>query len=344
MTERAKQTDPKQKRKAVIVGKPNRVIYAIAYALISLFLKVVFRFKADKSAIQDLKPPYLVLCNHISNIDFLIAAAAMYPQKLNIMAAALYFQNPVLAWLLTLMGSFPKQQFVTDVQSVRNILRVTLREGVVLLFPAGQSSFTGQDTLIEPSVAKLLRLARVPVVALRIQGAHIGFPKWNMTRLRRSRVECRAWQLFTAEELQTLDDAAIYRRVVEGLAFDDYEWQRQRRIAARAPRRAEGLEQLLFLCPGCEREFTIQAAGSRLRCDHCGYEAAMDAYGMLTPGQPEKRAFETPTAWYRWQAEYYRRRLGPDFTYTGRVKLRRIQPNGKMVLVGEGDAAPYAQT
>lgn len=328
----------KKKHKTVVAKKPNRVIYAVANALFTLIFKAVYRLKVDKAAIRNLKPPYLLLCNHICNIDFLIAAVAMYPQKLNFMAAALYFQNPLLAWLLTMMGCFPKQQFVPDVQSVRNIVRVTQRGGVAALFPTGQSSFTGQDTLIDPSVAGLLRLARVPVVALRTQGAHIGFPKWNMKRLRRSRIECKVWQLFSAEELETLDDAAIYRRVVDELAFDDYEWQREHRIAARKPRSAQGLEQLLFLCPACEGEFTIQARGNRLHCSGCGYEAAMDAYGLLVPGKPGERAFDTPTAWYRWQMNFCRDRLSAEFAYAEPVKLSRIQPNGKLVPAGRGRA------
>ncbi len=329
--------EPK-KRRPVIARKPNAVIYAIANALISLFLKVVFRFRADLTQIRELRPPYLLLCNHSCNIDFLITAAAMYPQKLNFMSAALYFQNPLLAWLLTLMGCFPKQQFVSDVQSVRNIMRVLGRGDVPVLFPAGQSSFTGQDTLIDPSIAKLLRLARVPVVALHTTGAHMGFPKWNMKGFRPSRVESRAWQLFSAEELGRLDDEAIYRRVVEGLAFDDYEWQKQRRIAARKPRKAEGLEQLLFLCPGCGQEFAMTAKGSRLWCGHCGYAAEMDEYGLLAPAKGQQTAFDTPTAWWRWQTEEYRKRLLPGFAYAEPVRLLRIAENGKLFPVGQGEA------
>ncbi len=332
-------TAPEKKAKAVIAKRPNRVIYAIAYALVSLFLKVVYRLKVDKTAIQTLQPPYLVLCNHISNIDFLVAAAVMYPQKMNFMTAALYFQNPLLAWLLSLMGCFPKQQFVADVQSVRNILRVIGRGDVPVLFPSGQSSFTGQDTLIDPSVVKLLRMVKAPVVGLRTDGAHIGFPKWNMKRLRRSRIESRAWVLLMPEELQAMDDQAIYRRVVDGLAFDDYAWQQECRIAARKPRCAEGLEQLLFLCPGCKREFTLQAKGNRLYCAHCGYEAKMDEYGLLqAPQTQDTLAFDTPTAWYRWQAEFYKGQLGPTFTYAQKVQLYQILRNGKLVPIGAGEA------
>ncbi len=332
------QTPPKP-AKTVIAKKPNRVIYAIAHAILWVFLKLVYRLRVDKTAVKDARAPYLLLCNHICNIDFLIAAVAMYPQKLNFMTAALYFQNPALAWLLGIMGCFPKQQFVSDIQSVRNIVRVCQRGDAVVLFPSGQSSFTGQDTLIDPSIAKLIRLARVPVLALRTEGAHIGFPKWNMKRLRRSRIRCEVRPLFTAEEAQSLDDGELYRRVVQSLAFDDYEWQREHRIAARRPRCAEGLEQLLFLCPACGSEFATTAQGSSLRCTHCCGEATMDEYGLLAPAEGSGWRFDTPTAWHRWQLERYGAQLTEGFRYAERAALSRILPNGKLVAVGEAEVS-----
>ncbi len=336
MLEAGKKPKSKQAR-PVAVREPNRVIYAVASALISVFFKLVYRLRIDKSALRDLKPPYIVLCNHICNIDFLISGAAMYPQKMNFMTAALYFQNRLLGWLITLMGCFPKQQFVADMQAVRNTVRVLQRGGVVVLFPAGQSSFTGQDTLIDPSIAKLLRLARVPVVAMRTQGAHIAFPKWNMKKLRRSRIECEVRPLFTVGEIEAMSDEQIYRGVVEALAFDDYEWQRAHRIAAAKPRCAEGLEQLLFLCPACGGEFTIQAHKNQLRCAHCGKLAEMDEYGFLCAASGEEVP-DTPTAWYRWQMAQYRAKLDADFSYAEPAKLYRIRPNGKLDPVGECEA------
>jgi len=336
MGEMPAQMKPSKAQKPIIARKPNAIIYAIANALVSLFLRVAFHLKVDLSAIRGLEPPYLLLCNHSCNLDFLISAVAMYPQKLNFMSAALYFQNPLLAWLLTLMGCFPKRQFVSDVQSVRNILRLLKSGAVPVLYPSGQSSFTGMDTLIDPSISKLLRVAGAPVAVLYTDGAHTGFPKWNMKRLRPTRITSKAFQLFTAEELDTLDDQTIYRRVVEALAFDDCAWQKKNKIAAKKPRCAEGLEQLLFLCPACEKEFTIQAHGSRLSCAHCGYEAKMDEYGTLHTAA--KKGFDTATAWYRFEREYYRGKLSPDFCYKEPVKLFKITKQGKLVPAGEGEA------
>ncbi len=327
------------KAKAVVAKKPNRVIYAIAATLMRVFFKVTVHMQVDRSQIKDIHAPYLLLCNHISNLDFLIVGAAMYPQKLNYMTAALYFQNAVLAWLLTLMGCFPKQQFVSDIQSVRNIMRITQRGDVVVIFPSGQSSFTGQSTLIEPSIAKLIRMVKVPVITLHTDGAHIGFPKWNMKAFRATRVQCCASVLFTPQQIEAMSDEQIYQAVVGALAFDDYEWQREHRIAARHPRLAEGLEQLLFVCPACHSEFETVAQGSLIRCARCGNQAKMDEYGLLSPVEGSMLPFDTPTAWYRWQQDFYRKQLQQDFRYAVHAKLSKIMPNGKLVAVGEAEVS-----
>ncbi len=323
------------KQSPQVVRKPNGVVYWIAVKLVGFFLRHFYHLTVDKTEIQEIKPPYLVLCNHICNIDFLIAAVAMYPQKMNFVAAALYFKMPALRWLISWMGCISKQQFVSDIQSVRNIVRVVQRGDVPVIFPAGQSSFIGENGFIDPSIAALIRMLKVPVVGVRTMGAHIGFPKWNMTKLRKSRMETTVRVLVSAEDVGRLSDRQIYRQVVDGLAFDDYEWQRTARIADKRPRVAEGVDKALFLCPRCRREFGITAKGSTLTCSHCGFTAHMDEYGLLAPGDGKPLAFDTPTGWYRWELAHYTRQLEDAFAYSEPGTLYRISPHNKRIPVGQ---------
>ena len=54
------------------IKKPNRIIYFILYHLISLFLRIKCKATFDRSGLEGLKGPALVLCPHISNMDFLL--------------------------------------------------------------------------------------------------------------------------------------------------------------------------------------------------------------------------------------------------------------------------------
>ena len=285
-----------------------------------------------------LKPPYIVLANHISNIDFLVVASAMSPVIMNYVTATFYFRMRFLNWILRLMGCIPKEQFQPDSQAIKHIFSVIQRGDVVVIYPAGQSTFDGEATFMDASIARLLKKLNVPVVNVHVNGAFIACPKWKLG-LRKSRIEASVDVLFTPQALEQLSHDEIYVKVKDTLYFDDYEWQRKAMVKASKPHSAKGLERVLFLCPRCHTEFNMLTKQNRLWCTACGNAALMDEYGLLQPADAESLVFETPTAWNRWQMDYYKQQVkAPFFSYSDLVYLVRISKYGKYEKVGHGIA------
>jgi len=55
------------------VRKPNKIIYRLAVALFSFLHRKKYAMEVRKSVeFSALTPPYIVLANHISNIDFTV--------------------------------------------------------------------------------------------------------------------------------------------------------------------------------------------------------------------------------------------------------------------------------
>ncbi len=316
--------------------KPNGLLYHFVYGIAYLFFKLVYRFKVDRTDAPQIGEPFVLLVNHISNLDFLLPMLGMYPHKLNLVATMQMFRMKPLRPFLWWLGFIPKEQFVSDPKSIRHIFYMAKRGGNIEIFPSGQSSYTGESTQIDPNIVKLLQKIKLPVYSLRISGMHIALPKWNMSIPRASRVELKVGRLFTAEQLRTEDTNVLYRAIVDALYFNDYDWQKQHRIGALRPRNAEGLEQLLYACPKCEREFTMRAKGNRLVCNHCGNTALMDEYGFLAAATADDVAFQTPPEWYAWQKDGYRLSFGAGCVHSEPCKLFRISDAGKYLPAGEG--------
>jgi len=319
--------------------KPDKIIYRLAVALSSLLLRKKYKLKVQKSAeFAALKPPYIVLANHISNIDFTVVASAMSPVILNFVVATFFFRNRHLGKILRFMGCIPKEQFQPDRKTIKDIFSVIQRGDVVALYPAGQSTFDGEATYMDPSIARLLKKLKVPVVTVHINGAFIAFPKWNMG-LRKSRIETSVDVLFNPHELETLNYEDIYQKVKNALYFDDYEWQRKAMVKASKPHSAKGLDQVLYKCPRCQTEFNMYSQHDRLWCMSCGNAALMNEYGLLQSADSSCIIFETPTEWSRWQMQGYKQLVkSPAFSYSNPAFLVKISKFGKYTKVGSGMA------
>jgi len=316
--------------------KPNAFLYHFVYGIAYLFFKLVYRFKVDKTDAPDIKAPFVLLVNHISNLDFLLPMLALYPHKVNLVATMQMFRMKPLRPFLWWLGFIPKEQFVSDPKSIRHIFYMARQGGNVEIFPSGQSSYTGEATQIDPNIIKLLQKIKLPVYSLRISGMHIALPKWDMSFPRASRVELKVAKLFSANQLQEQPAQELFDRLEKALYFNDYAWQQEHRIKARRPRSAVGLEQLLYACPKCKAEFSMRAKRNLLVCEHCANAAVMDEYGFLAPATADDVAFKTPPEWYNWQKEQYRHVFDSTAVYSEPCKLFRITDNGKYLPVGEG--------
>lgn len=317
--------------------KPNTFLYHFVYGIAYLFFKLVYRFQVDKTDAPDIKAPFVLLVNHISNLDFLLPMLALYPHKLNLVATMQMFRMAPLRPFLWWLGFIPKEQFVSDPKSIRHIFYMARQGGNVEIFPSGQSSYTGESTQIDHNIIKLLQKIKLPVYSLRISGMHIALPKWDMSFPRASRVELKVAKLFSPEELQEQPAQELFDRLEKALYFNDYAWQQEHRIKAHRPRPAVGLEQLLYACPKCKAEFSMRATRNLLVCEHCANTAVMDEYGFLAPATADDVAFKTPPEWYNWQKEQYRHVFDSASVYSEACKLFRITDNGKYLPVGEGD-------
>jgi len=326
-------------KKTKPIRKPNRTLYRIVVALFLFFHRKKYALEVRKSAgFLALKPPFIVLANHISNIDFTVVASAMSPIIMNFVTGTCYFRMWFLKDILRFMGCIPKEQFQPDSRAIKSIISVIRRGDVVAIYPAGQSTFDGEATIVDASIARLLKKLKVPVVNVHVNGAFIACPKWNLG-LRKSRIETSVDVLFSPQELETLNYEEIYRKVKNALYFDDYEWQRKAMVKSSKPQTAKGLEQVLYVCPRCQTEFKMYTKRNRLCCASCGNAALMNEYGLLEPADDNCVIFETPSEWSRWQMSFYKQQAeSPAFSYSEPAYLVKISKYNKYKKVGGGIA------
>ncbi len=314
------------------VRKPNGILYFLVYILIYPVLKLVFRLKVDRSAYNPPKGPLVAVSNHQSFMDFLLAMLTIYPRRLNAVTALKFFLYRPLNVLLPIMGCIPKKLFDPDIRSIKGIMAVLNRGGSILLFPEGRCSVDGAYMGMHKSTGKLIKKLGAPVVSCRIEGSYTCMPFWRKG-IRPGRVRVTLANLFSAGDIEALSAQEITARVDARLG--GYK-EPDGLCVYRAKRLLEGLENILYYCPACEREFTLKTRGNAIYCDACGFEAAMDRAAKLHCAREDIASVHD---WYKLQCIYERRFLHEAMTpIKTRVVVRMPLRAGKGVdECGQGE-------
>ena len=132
------------------------------------------KHKIEKINMENLEGPYLMLSNHMYFIDFELASLVTFPRRVNNVVNIDGYINR--AWLLELIGSICTRKFTRDLHLIKSIKKVLNRGDVVGLYPEARYSPCGVTSYIPESVAKLIKMCKVPVVVIIHHGNHLHTP------------------------------------------------------------------------------------------------------------------------------------------------------------------------
>lgn len=315
------------KKKRAIVPKPNAFLYSIVCFFAGLYFRWVLGLRVDRSAIKGIEPPFFVVAGHASWLDFLTVSIALFPRRINYIAAYNFFRDPVLKFLLGLMGVISKNQFTRDNQAILKTRYAVSAGRIVGIFPHGCLSNEGRPGgFAAPSIAKLITTFKIPVVVVQINGGYLTRPRWTK-RTRKGRMDATVTRLFTGEELSTLSSDVVYRRLLGAIDFDDYRWQRNHNVTFRGNHLAEGAELVLYKCPKCMAEFSLRSRDNKLFCLDCDNEAVMNRKLFFEPGKSDSIVYDGFDNWYDFQQESLLTEIhDPDFRITAPTLLQWNEP------------------
>lgn len=303
--------------------------------LISLPDLIKHGCKIEKTGMEGIKPPYVLLCNHNAFLDFKAATKAIWPKRANYVVAIDGFIGREK--LLRDVGCICKRKFTSDTRLVRNLIK-TIRNGdIAVIYPEARYSLCGTTAVLPESLGKLCRLLNVPVVTFICHGHHVNSPFWNLhdRGVRPTTAEMKL--LFTAEELKSMPVDDINDRIVEAFQYDDHAWQKQHGVRIGYKRRAEGLHKVLYQCPNCGREFRMGSEGTMLFCRECGKEWELTELGELKAANGETEFSHIPD-WYEWQRENVRKEVESGSYSSGELPVHvDTLPNAKkFIRLGNG--------
>ncbi len=151
------------------------MIYGFCRFLCWLVGKVLFRHRVHFPDRVIEEGGALVVANHSSFLDPPMVGIA-FRRPIHFFARRGLFRGP-FAWLLPRLGCVPVDSGKNDTSSLKRALALLKGGERLLLFPEGTRSYDGELLPPQPGVGFLIQRCGVPVLPIRVFGAHEALPR-----------------------------------------------------------------------------------------------------------------------------------------------------------------------
>lgn len=190
---------------------PKRLWYGFLHVVCRLVGVAVYGIRVHGRHYVPRAGGALVLSNHQSHYDPVLIGLAC-DRRLNYVARSTLFRFAPFRWLINSLDAIPIDREGSGLGGLKETLRRLQRGELVLLFPEGTRTHTGEVGVLKPGFSALAHRARVPLVPVAIDGA---FDAWPRTRRWPwvARIEIQFGEPLLPHEAATLHDRELVEEI-----------------------------------------------------------------------------------------------------------------------------------
>ena len=274
----------------------HRVVFGLLRYPLTAYTVLRYGVKVDRFRQQG-KRPYLIVMNHQTAWDQFFVCMAFRNPIYFVASEDIFSLGWISSLIRWLVAPIPIKKQTTDLQAVKNCIKVAREGGTICLAPEGHRTFHGRTVYMKPAIASLARKLGLPLAIFRIEGGYGVHPRWSDV-IRRGRMHGFVSRVVEPEELKAMTDEQVMALIEKEL------WQDEARVTGefRHKKNAEFLERVFYVCPKCGLS-TFESHGDLISCTKCG---------MTVRHKPTKElegvGFDFPhrfvADWYDWQNDY----------------------------------------
>lgn len=241
--------------------------------------------------------PYLILMNHQTGFDQFFVGLT-FRQPVYYVATEDIFSlgwiSNVLRWLVE---PIPIRKQTTDIQAVKNCIKVAREGGTVCIAPEGNRTFHGRTVYMNPTIASLAKKLELPIAIFRIEGGYGIQPRWSDV-VRKGHMRSYVKRVIEPEEYRDMSSQALFGLIQEELWVDEAQISGE----FRHKKNAQFLERALYTCPYCGLT-TLESHDDIITCTKCGRQVR-----HLPTKELQGIGFDFPhkfvADWYDWQLSF----------------------------------------
>ena len=298
----------------------HKVVYTLLRPVVAPYVAWKYGIKVERFKEENGRQ-YLIVMNHQTGFDQFFPCMA-FRQPLYFIASEDIFSIGWVSRLLTwLVAPIPIRKQTTDIQAVKNCIKVAKEGGSICLAPEGNRTFHGRTIYMNPSIGSLARKLALPIAVFRIEGGFGIQPRWSDV-VRKGRMRGYVSQVIEPEEFKDLTAHELYERIEKALYVDEGK-EAGPYVHKKA---AEYLERAMYVCPYCGLS-EFESHDDLIRCKKCNRQIRYTPTTAL-----EGVGFEFPhkfvADWYDYQCEFVNnldvRSLSDEPIYEDEAQLSEV--------------------
>ena len=241
----------------------HKVVTVLLKPFVGAYTRLKYRIHTEPFRDQG-KRPYLVLLNHQTAFDQFFVSMTFNRPVYFLASEDIFSLGWVSRLIEWLVAPIPIKKQTTDLQAVKNCIRVAREGGTVCICPEGQRTFHGRTVYINPAIAGLAKKMGLPVAIFRISGGYGNHPRWSDV-VRRGKMRSWVSRVIEPEEYENLSNQEFFEILKAELTVDEAG------VCGEFPHEKNGefLERVVYTCPDCGLT-TWESKGDLIRCTKCG--------------------------------------------------------------------------
>lgn len=320
-------------------GKGSKICYIVARMVSFIVAKFLFKRQIIRGEIKDKKGAFVVIANHQAALDF-VNLIGITKRRLRFVISNSFYSSLPLKGFFNRLGVIPKQQFQTTVKDMKKMSRVIENGEPLVIYPAGLMCEDGLSTPIPMATYKFLKWINADIYVARSYGTYFSMPKWAKG-IRTGKTYLDVYKLFSKEEIAGMDIEEIKAKTNEAILFDAYREQEKYLVKYKNNSNIEGVENVLYLCPHCKKEFAMRVKNKNtIYCENCGYEEESDEFAFLHNKKGIGKEIRYVSDWSRIIYNDLKEKIksGKELTLSSFSEIQMIKGK-KFTPVGSGEIA-----
>ena len=157
------------KQKTQWVKPRHRIAVALVHLFFGFYVRMRYHITIEPFR-EQCKRPYLIVMNHQTAYDQFFVGMTFHRPVYYVASEDLFSMGWVSSLIRWLVEPIPIRKQTTDIQAVKNCIRVAREGGTICLAPEGNRTFHGKTIYMNPAIGGLAKKLGLPIAIFRIEG------------------------------------------------------------------------------------------------------------------------------------------------------------------------------